>query len=70
MHERPMKGLLDALRKFDAADFVFHKKEDHFPSKCTKGILSPRAMVDASASSQIRPNCFNLTCKIALKTFI
>ena len=54
MHERPMKGLLDALRALDAADFVFHKKEDHFPFKMyTKGILSPRAMVDASASSQI-----------------
>ena len=38
MHDRPMKGLLDALRALGAADFVFHKKEDHFPFKMyTKG---------------------------------
>ena len=59
-----MKGLLDGLRAL-MQRILFSIKEDHFPSKCIpKGILSPRAMVDASASSQILSALlFNLTCK-------
>lgn len=54
MRDRPMKGLLDALVKLGAAEFIFTEKAGHFPFKMiTKGYRISEAAVDASSSSQI-----------------
>ena len=53
MHRRPMKGLLDALRRL-GADIEFKGQPDHFPFVLrTHGMDGGTVEVDASASSQI-----------------
>ena len=53
MRRRPMKGLLDALRRL-GADIEFKDQPDHFPFVLrTHGMAGGTVEVDASASSQI-----------------
>ena len=54
MRERPMAGLVDALRELNAADFQFHGKPGHFPFTLNaNGYNGGTVAVDANASSQI-----------------
>jgi 3-phosphoshikimate 1-carboxyvinyltransferase len=53
MRQRPMKGLLDALRRL-GAEIEFKGQPDHFPFVLrTQGMPGGTVEVDASASSQI-----------------
>lgn len=53
MRHRPMKGLLDALRRL-GADLEFKGRPDHYPFVLhTHGLSAATVEVDASASSQI-----------------
>ncbi len=54
MRKRPMRGLLDALVRHNAAEVTYHEKEGFFPFTLkTKGLHGGVLEVDATASSQI-----------------
>ncbi|PDH31120.1 MAG: 3-phosphoshikimate 1-carboxyvinyltransferase [Puniceicoccaceae bacterium MED-G30] len=54
MRQRPMAGLIEALRTLHAAAFDFHGETNHFPFTVkAQGYQGGTCTVDASASSQI-----------------